>query len=116
MLTAVKSYSFSFLLLLTHFASWWLRTAAANAFWSLEGYSGGKETVLSLVLVSLVFPTATRMSRGIVSSASLCAEDCRGDIFILAQIFLFIVCLKLIRGLLVLPSDSSDTGARPEVC
>lgn len=65
--------------------------------------------------MSFDFPTVTRISR-FVSSASPYAKDYRGDIFILAQICLFVVCLKLVRELLVLPSVSSDIGPLPEVC
>lgn len=71
--------------------------------------------MLSLVPVSFDFPTVTRISR-FVSSASPYAKDYKGDIFSLAQIFLFIVCLKLVRELLECSSVSSDTGQVPEVC
>lgn len=72
--------------------------------------------MLSLVRVSFDFPTVTRISRRFVSSASPYAKDYKDDIFFLAQIFLFIVCLKLVRELPELSSVSSDTGQMPEVC
>lgn len=69
--------------------------------------------MLSLVPVSFDFPTVTKISSRFVFSAS--PKGSKGDIFILAQIFLFIVCLKLVRDLLELPAVSSGTGAMPEV-
>lgn len=56
--------------------------------------------MLSSVPMSFDFPTVTNISRRFVSSASPYAKDYKGDILILAQIFLFIVCLKLKRELL----------------
>lgn len=77
--------------------------------------------MLSLVPVSFDFPTVTRISRRFVSSASPYAKDYQKYhqkviFFFLAQIFLFIACLKLVRELLEHSSVSGDTGQTPKVC